>query len=78
MLPSVRPSVCLSVSVPIPDSVPFAMCYVRVVASTAFDRGQHGRLRPRPNAISGGHIVSPRDILLTTAVTDDENKLADK
>jgi len=54
-------------SVPVFDSVPFAgwRC-ARVADSSAFVRGQHGRLCPRPNAIGVGrrNIVSPRDTLL--------------
>jgi len=57
MLRSVRPSVCLFV--PFSDSVPF----LAVVASYAFDRGQHGRLCLHPDAISGAHIALPRDSL---------------
>jgi len=62
-VPSVHPSVCLSL--PFSDSVPFVRClYARVAVSNAFYRGQHGNLRPRPNSISRGEGISnasPRD-----------------
>jgi len=55
MTRSVRPSVCLSRSMICP--VCQTVRYARVAASNAFDRGQHGMVCPRPNAISGGILL---------------------
>jgi len=63
MLRSVCPSVRLSVT--FFDSVPFARRrFACVAASDAFDRGQHGRLCLRPNAVSRGSLALARGTLL--------------
>lgn len=45
----------VGLSVPLSDSILFARRrHARVAVTNAFDRGQHDRLCPHPNAISGG------------------------
>jgi len=56
---AIRPSVRPSLSVPFSNSVSLVRRrYARVDVSNAFRRGQHGRLCPRLNAISGENIGS--------------------
>ena len=58
MLRSVRMSITVF------ESIPFTgWRRARVAVSNAFHRGQHGRLCPHQDAISGVHIASPRDTL---------------
>jgi len=75
--PTVRPSVCLPRLL---DSVPFARCqYVRVAASNALDRGQHGRRCPRPNTNNAGgayHFAVRYLVILTVSVWMISVKLA--
>jgi len=61
---SVSPSVSLSRFLILSRSLDGGMCIALVAASNVFDRGQDGRLCPRRSAMSGGHIVSPRDTSL--------------
>jgi len=63
MLRYVRMSVCLSL--PFSDSLPSFARWRRadVAVSHAFDRRQHGRLCPHPNAMSGGRGLR-REILV--------------
>jgi len=66
------PSVCPSV--PFYDSVLFARWrYASVAVSNAFEWGQHGRLCPHPNAISGG--ISLRRAIPSTSDMDTRTKI---
>jgi len=65
---SVRLPGCLAI--PFSDSVSIARWRnACVAASNAFDRGQHGKLIPRPNAIGRKQVASPYDIMFTFAIS---------